>query len=337
MPKAEITIYDIARELDISTASVSRALHGQNGVSQALRLKVKKTAEKLGYRKNTFASNLRSLKTRTIGVIIPRIRSEFMANVIAGIEQGASEAGYNTMITNSRESLEKEQQNADSLFNNRVDGILVSISSETSRYEHFKPFFQKKIPVVFFDRVLDLKQATCVIIDNQKSAYEIVCYLLKKGHKRIAHITGSQQLAVYRNRLTGYKDALQKAGRAYEENLVFINDLTKQSAGTCADRLSALDPLPDAVFAANDRVAVCCIQRFKEKGLKIPDDIAVAGFNNDFIARIVEPRLTTVEYPAYEMGQVAVRNLLLKMQTGQPKTIPRQIVLNSELVVGKSA
>lgn len=336
MSNSEVTIYDIARELNVSTATVSRALQGQKGVSKELRDKVQKTADKLGYQRNVFASKLRTRKTLTIGVIIPRIRSEFMSDVIAGIEEEVNQSGYNTIITQSCESLQHEKQNARSLFDNRVDGLLVSLSSETKDFKHFKPYIEKRIPIVFFDRVGELKGATSVIIDNRKASYLITTHLIKKGYERIVHITGSQYLNIYQDRLLGYKDALNENNIQFDQDLIYINDLTKESARDCANQIMAIKQLPDAVYAVNDRVAVCCMKQFKENGLKIPDNIAVAGFNHDFVSQIVEPRLTTIDYPAYEMGKVAAQHLLTKIEGESLKMLPSQIVLHSELITGES-
>src|ERR1700761_779761 len=174
----EVTIYDLARKLNISIATVSRALKDDPVVSKKTKKKIADLAQEMGYRSNNFARNLRTSRTNTIGVIIPRINSYFMSAVIAGMENIANHEGYNLIISQSSESVEKETANANTFFNNRVDGLLVSLAYDTDNLSHFEPFFKKKVPLIFFDRVAEHKDCTCILINNEKSAHEATSHLI---------------------------------------------------------------------------------------------------------------------------------------------------------------
>lgn len=210
--KKEVTIYDIAAQLDISVATVSRALRNDPVVNDKTKKKVFELAEKFGYQTNHFARNLRNQQTHTIGVIIPRLNSYFMAAVIAGIEQVASKEGYNLIISQSSESAEREAVNARTMFNNRVDGLLVSLSYLTKNLEPFEKFAQKNIPLIFFDRTPETNAFTNIRINNFQAAYEGTKHLLQLGRKRIAHVTVSSTQNVYRERFQGYTAALTEFG-----------------------------------------------------------------------------------------------------------------------------
>ncbi len=201
----EITIYDLARKLNISIATVSRALKDDPVVSKKTKKRIADLAQELGYRSNHFARNLRTSRTNTIGVIIPRINSYFMSAVIAGMENVANNEGYNLIISQSSESSEKERANAATLFNSRVDGLLVSLAYDTESLSHFEPFVRKKIPLIFFDRTADQKDGTCIMINNLKAAYEATTHLISQGRRQIVHITATLKRNVYVDRLKGYK------------------------------------------------------------------------------------------------------------------------------------
>jgi LacI family transcriptional regulator len=204
----EVTIYDIAEKLKISPATVSRGLQDHPSISTKTKKKIFDLAEKIGYRSNHFARNLRNKKTNTIGVIVPRLNSFFMSSVISGIEQIANAEGYNLIISQSSESTTKESANAKTMFNSRVDGLLVSLAYDTGDTAHFDTFFRKNTPLIFFDRVMDHVNSTSVLIDNRKAAYEATTHLIGQGCKRIAHITAMPRQNVYVDRLQGYKQAL---------------------------------------------------------------------------------------------------------------------------------
>lgn len=333
----EVTIYDLARKLNISIATVSRALKDDPAVSRKTRKKIFDLAEEMGYRSNNFARNLRNQRTDTIGVIVPRLNSYFMATVIAGMENAANGCGYNLIISQSSESQKKEIANARTMFNNRVDGLLVSLAYDTESIDHFEPFFKRNIPLIFFDRVVEHKNCTNVLIDNRKAAFEATSHLAGQGCKRIVHITATPKRNVYIDRLEGYRQALEEQGLAWREDYVIISDLSQEEGESVARSILQMDPLPDAVFAANDNCAVGCMLGLKRAGIRIPDDMAFVGFNNDPVSTVIEPNLTTIHYPGYEMGGVAARSLISHLNGTSDISSTNTILLRSGLIIRASS
>jgi LacI family transcriptional regulator len=333
----EVTIYDIAAELNISAATVSRGLKDHPSINKKTKKKIKEVALEMGYRSNTFASNLRSKRTNTIGVIIPRLNSNFMSAVLSGMEKVASEASYNLIISQSLESAQKEVLNVQTMFNNRVDGIMVSLAYDTTDTAHFELLLKKGIPLLFFDRVLDMPQCTTVVIDNRKSGYEATKHLLEQGCRNIFHITGQLTRTVYADRLAGYKSALQEYGLEYSENNILVTRLDEEAGIDAAEQIMSMTPRPDGVFACNDTSAVSCMTALKHHGLKIPADIAFIGFNNDPISRVVEPDLSTINYPGFEMGKIAAQKLISHLNSEDGENITNAIILNAELIIRASS
>jgi LacI family transcriptional regulator len=306
-------------------------------ISKKTRKKVFDMAEQLGYRSNNFARNLRGQKTGMIGVIIPRINSYFMSSVISGIEEVVNGAGYTLIISQSSESMSREVANAKAMLNNRVDGLLVSLAYDTTGTKHFDMFIKKNIPVVFFDRVANDGKCTNVIIDNRKAAYEATKHLIDEGCKRVAHITAPSKSNVYAERLAGYKQALLENRVDFEESLLVYNNLSQEAGLEAATLILAMQNRPDGIFVSNDNCAVGCLIALKKAGVQIPKDIAIAGFNNDVMATIVEPNLTTVNYSGFEIGAVAARNLVNHLNGTANIDYTNTIVLRSELVIRASS
>ncbi len=334
----EITIYDIAEYLDISATTVSRGLKDHPSINKHTRKKVVEAAKYLGYRSNTFASSLRSKKTHTIGVIVPRLNSYFMSSVLAGMEDAASKENYNLIISQSLESEGKEIANAHTMYNKRVDGLLVSLAYDTKKIDHFTPFFKKGIPVVFFDRIYPHIDSTSIVIDNYNAAYEITKHLIEQGCKRIMHLGGNLLRNVYSDRLRGYRQALADHNiPADESNLVFISKLNEEAGSKAAEYILKMENKPDAVFAANDTAAVYCIMKLKEAGISIPDDIAFAGFNNDPISKIIEPNLTTINYSGYDIGEAAVTSMINHLNGISNIKTTNTVILRSDLIIRASS
>ena len=283
----EVTIYDLARKLNISIATVSRALKDDPVVSKKTKKKIADLAEEMGYRSNHFARNLRNQRTNTIGVIVPRLNSYFMSTVIAGIESVANKEGYNLIISQSSESFEKEMASAKTMFNNRVDGLLVSLAYDTEDLTHFDSFFKRKIPLIFFDRVVEHENCTNILIDNRKAAYEVTAHLIKQGCKKIVHITATPKRNVYVDRLQGYKQALADNDISFQDDYVIISNLSQEAGVVAADQILKMDPLPDAVFVANDNCAVGCMLAIKQAGIIIPQNMAFVCFNNDPESKVI--------------------------------------------------
>lgn len=333
----EITIYDIARHLNISATTVSRGLKDHPTINKNTRKKIFTAARELGYRSNTFASSLRSKRTHTLGVIVPRLNSHFMSSVLAGMEDVAGREGYNLIISQSQESAEKEKANAHIMYNKRVDGVLVSLAYDTQNISHLEPFVKKKIPVVFFDRVYNNNDSTCVVIDNYKAAYDVTKHLIAQGYRRIMHLGGNMLRNVYSERLAGYKQALKDHKIAYNDKLLFISKLNEEAGADAADYILKMKQKPDAVFSANDTAAVHCMIALKAAGYSIPKDIAFAGFNNDPISKVVEPNLTTVNYSGYSIGEAAVTSLINHIKGVFSIKTTNKIVLRSELIIRESS
>jgi LacI family transcriptional regulator len=335
--KKDITIYDIAQKLDLSSATVSRALKDHPAINKNTRKKIQQTAREMGYRANTFASNLRKQKTNTIGVMVHELNSNFITSVLAGIEQVTTEAGYDLLIAHSSESYVKEAANALNFFHKRVDGLIASLSFDTEGLEHFKLFEEKSIPVIFFDRVEENSESTKVIIDNYKCGYQATEHLIAQGCKNIVLVTANLKRNVYAQRHKGYADALRDNGITYKNDHVLIKDLSEQCGVEAALQILKMKPRPDGVFITNDFSAAVCMQTLKEHGVRIPQDIAIVGFNNDAISKIVEPRLTTIHYPGIDMGEIAARNLVNHLAGLSDIRHTQTIVVRSELIIRQSS
>jgi LacI family transcriptional regulator len=337
MKEKEITIYDIAEQLKISTATVSRGLKDHPAISQKTKKLILDTAKEMGYQTNPFASNLRRKRTNTIGVIVPRLNSSFMSDALAGMEKIANISGYNLIITQSLETEKKEILNTETLFNNRVDALVVSLSYETKSIAHFEPFLKKKIPVLFFDRVFTHKGCSTIVIDNYKAAYEITTHLISQGCKNPVHVTGNLMRNVYLDRLEGFKQALVDNNIALNDESVIINNLTPEDGLDVAQRILKMSQKPDAIFVSSDLCAANMMLELKKNGIKIPSDIAFAGFNNDPYSKLVEPGLTTINYKGFEIGELAIQIMINQLNNIQNMNMTQSIVLGHELIIRQSS
>lgn len=337
MKKKEVTIYDIAEKLAISPATVSRGLNNHISVSKKTHKQITDMAKTLGYRSNLFARNLRRQHTHTLGVIVPTLNSNFVSSVLSGIERVANKSGYNLIISQSHETATKEVTNAATMFNSRVDGLIVSLAFDTKDYSHFDSFFDKGIPVIFFDRISYGKSSTNVVIDNFKAGYDATSHLIEQGCERIAHITGNLSRNVYSDRMKGYRQALSEHNILFREEYLIVSNLDEESAINASKRLLAIDPMPDGIFIANDICAAVCMQALKDEGYTIPGDVAIVGFNNDVITRVVEPKLTTINYPGREMGEIVAHTLVNDLEGIAPLTVTSTIIIKSELIVRASS
>jgi len=337
MTKKEITIYDLAKRLDISPTTVSRGLKDHPAININTKKRILDLAKELGYRSNTFASNLRKQNTNTIGVIIPRLDG-FMSSVISGIERIVNNAGYNLVITQSFESLDKEITNATTMFNSRVDGLIVSLSNDTKDLNHFKNFIKKGVPLLFFDRIAEDFPSTKVVIDNFKGGYTATKHLIEQGCKNILHITGTLNGKVYRDRFEGYKKALEDHQIAYHPEMFISNCLSEDKViDYLRNTILKRKDLPDGIFITNDFTAAFVIKVLKEEGIKVPDDVAIMGFNNDQVSKVTEPPISTINYPSVEMGESIARILINHFEGRGDLSITNTVVLNTELVIRGSS
>ncbi len=336
MENKEITIYDIAKALQISASTVSRGLNDDNRVGKKTKNRILEAARSMQYQRNIYANKLRSKHTNTLGVIIPRVNSYFMSTVIAGMEKVANERGYMLIISQSQESAKKENSMIQTMFNSRVDGLLVSLAADTRNLKHFNKVFDKNIPVIFFDRVVSHPNCATISIDNRKAGYDATSHLIEQGCKQIVFIGGNQNRNVYADRLAGYQQALIENGIEYDSSRILINGLTEQDGMEAAKKILKMDPMPDGIFASNDASAVSCLSELTKAGITIPEQIAIVGFNNDPVSRAVKPGLTTIEYPGFEMGEVSASNIIDAINRQTPG-IFKSVMLNHNLIIRQSS
>lgn len=334
--KKEITIYDIATELKISPSTVSRALKDHHSIGKKTRNAVKKLATQRGYKPNTIAASLRNNKTNTIGVIISWINRPFISSLISGVEQAANKAGYNVIISQSHDSYKHEVANAAALFAARAEGLVVSLAMESKKFDHFEQFLRSDIPIVFVDRVTEELNSDMVVIDNFKAGFTATEHLIEQGCRRIAHFGGAQHRNVYFERQRGYIEALKKHQLPVDEKLIFHSSLSAEDGHKAADYIFSLGEHPDGIFSANDTAAVSAIQNAKGRGIKIPEDLAIIGFNNDPLCMIIDPQLSSISHPAVDMGIIATQQVL-KHKSHKEIVTSETVVLKTELLVRASS
>jgi DNA-binding LacI/PurR family transcriptional regulator len=327
----QTTLVDIAKRLQISPSTVSRALSDHPDIKEDTKELVRKLAKELRYSPNPIAQSLKRSQTTTIGVIVPEIKHDFFASAISGIEEVAYQSGFTIIVCQSNESFEREVVNTNVLMHHRVAGVIVSISQNTKDCEHFQDLIRQKIPLVFFDRACDDVLASKVVIDDFRSAYEAVTHLVGRGYKRIAHFAGPRELAICRKRLEGYLEALRQANFSEATAQIVYGGLDEHDGYRALDSVLKQTNIPDAVFCVNDPVAIGAFQRIKEAGLSIPGDIALVGFSNNEITSLIDPPMTTVNQPRFEMGRKAAELLVKAIEE---KVIePSTVVLEAKLIV----
>lgn len=335
----DVTIYDIAEKLNLATSTISRALQDHHTISKKTIKKVKETAEKMGYVPNTLAAGLRGNKTKTIGVLIPTITQPFLSSLISGIEIAAQKSGYTVIIMQSHDSYEDEVNMAKALYSNRVSGVISSLAMETRDTSHFDQFISNNIPLVFVDRVPKDFNTFRVIIDNYAAGYKATKHLIEQGCTRIAHLTaGSEFGNLYNERKRGYIEALKDNNIPVDEDLiVYLKAVTYEEGVKACNKLFDLNPIPDGVFASGDILAVSAVQTAKKRGLKVPEDIAVIGFNNDPISQIIDPNISTITHPAEKMGKASAEIILKNLKSAKKDDVKEITFLNTEVIIRESS
>lgn len=334
-----LTIKDIAKALSLSFSTVSRALAGNSRISGATTLRVREYAELHNYRPNLTAKSLRNKKNRSIGVMLCTVPNSFFAEVINGIESIASAKDYHIIVTQSHESAEKELKNLEHLIWRSVDGLLVSLSTETEDLSAFMKLHLKGKPIVFFDRVTYDINTHTVSADNADGAFKATKHLLSLGYTRIGHITSSPHLSITKERLAGYKKALAEADICVDEKLVKYchhGGMIKGEIESALNDMLALESAPTAILGLSDRITMECFSLIRKKGLKIPDEIALVGFSNFTFPELFSPSLTTVQQPAFEMGKTATELLIKLIEAKRPVKSFERKVLPVELVIRNS-
>jgi len=337
MKQGRVTIKDIARELDISTSTVSRALRNHPEIKEATRKAVLELAEKLDYQPNQISLSLLQQRTNTIGVVVPKMGYHFFSEAMEGVDEVALAQGNIVMVCQTNESYEREVQNVRNLAAGRVDGLIVSVSGQTKNYDHFQQLHKRGIPIVFFDRDCEVLNTSKVLVDNEDAAIKVVDHLVEQGCKRIAYLGGPQNLALSNTRLSGYRKGLEKHGIAFEQHYVTYCDFSYEEASKATRQLLEQPNAPDAIFAMSDRLAVAAVQTCKEMGKAVPQDVAIVGFNNEPMVSLIDPPISSVTLPEYEMGHVAAKLLLKEINDEEGKLEPETVVLRTELIVRASS
>ncbi|MEN3323253.1 LacI family DNA-binding transcriptional regulator [Mariniflexile soesokkakense] len=332
------TIYDIAEKLNITAATVSRALNGNSKISEKTRKLVNDTAKEMNYEQNKLALALKSGKSFNVGVIVPRIDTNFFASVIRGIEDELHPNGYHVIICQTHDQENLEIENINSLLNAQVDGILMSISnSKLETNQHFQKLLKKGVPLIFFDRKKDIAGVSSVTIDDFKGAYEATQHLIDQGCKRIAHYSSNRDILIFKNRYLGYKQAIIDNGLEFDETLV-IETISKIIEGRkITKQLLAMKNPPDAIFSVSDFTALGAIEEIKAHGLKIPEDISVVGFSNEPFTRFMELSISSVDQSPIEMGRISAQVFLEEANNSKKIKSEKQVVLSPELIIRDSS
>jgi DNA-binding LacI/PurR family transcriptional regulator len=335
MGKHHIALKDLANELGVSISTVSRALKNHPDISPELTLKIQEVARLRNYAPNPLAMGLLKQQTKMIGVIVPDIVTHFFSSIISGIESVAKEKGYYIVISSSNESFAKESESVANLLKSRVEGLIVCLSQETSSFSHFQRIIDDEIPLIFFDRVCEQLQVPTVTVDGRDAVISIIRHFYENGCRHIGYISGPEHLNISRNRKEGYLAGLQQFSLPFRSELFVECKLNAEDAALAASRLLNLKNKPDAIFGINDTIAFAAMKEIKRHGLKIPDDIALIGFTDEFHSTVVEPALTSVTHPTFQMGQEAARLFFKWIETGA--TFSQNVVLPTQLVIRESS
>ncbi|PKA98553.1 LacI family transcriptional regulator [Flavobacteriaceae bacterium MAR_2009_75] len=334
--KKKTTIYDIAKELNITAATVSRALNDNPRISADTKKLVMATAKRLNYKQNRVAQALKSGKSKNVGVVLPYINRNFFSTVIRGIEEELNPKGYNVIITQTHEKANKEIDVVQNLLNAQVDGILISVSRQTNSNEHLIQVLKKNVPLIFFDRKKDIKGGSSVTLDDFQGAYKATQHLIAQGCTKIAHMTIDLALLIYQNRLAGYKQALSEHGIDFNPDYVIGLQSEIVAGIDAAKKLMSLPEPPDAIFSATDLGALGAIQYLKEIGKTIPDDFCVVGFSNEPFTQFMELPISSVDQSPLLMGKTAAKVFLEQIDSDDVK-IEKNVVLSPTLEIRKSS
>ncbi|WP_156291539.1 catabolite control protein A [Oceanobacillus salinisoli] len=327
-----VTIYDVAREANVSMATVSRVVNGNPNVKPTTRKKVLATIERLGYRPNAVARGLASKKTTTVGAIIPDISSIFFSELARGIEDIATMYKYNVILSNSDQNKDKELALINTMLEKQVDGILFMGGTITE--EHLQQFKTSNVPIILAATYDDTKEMASVNIDYEEAAYEATKYFIDKGKKNPAFVNGGEDTSINQYKFNGYKRALEEANVSINEDYIVQGDYSYESGLEAAKQLAELDNKPEAVFVASDEMALGVIHGVQDMGYKVPEDVEVFGFDNTRLATMVRPTLSTVVQPMYDIGAVAMR--LLTKYMNKEEVTEKNVILPHRIEIRNS-
>lgn len=331
-----MNLKQLAKELNLSISAVSKALRDSHEISASTKAAVIAKAKELNYQVNPFASSLRKQKSKTIAVVIPEVANNFFALAINGIESIAQERGYHVLIYLTHEDMQKEVAITKLLQNGRVDGIMMSLSSQTSNIIHLEELKEKQIPLVLFDRVADNIDCPKINTDDYKSSYRATEHLIENGCKNIAFLSISNHLSISNKRMNGYADAIKTNGLLFENNLIVECSNDEAENKSILKKLLKSKKRPEAIFASVEKLALNAYEVCKELKLNIPNDVKVIGFSNLQTASLLHPSLTTITQPAYEMGREAASILFKIIEKRGYNLIMEKTTLNSEIIFRES-
>lgn len=332
-----VTIKDIARRLGVSASTVSRALRGSTEINENTRRLVQELAEELKYTPNPIALSLKEKRSKVIGVIVPEIANYFCSAVIAGIEDHAYNLGYHVVIFQSHEKYDREVASINLLASRRIDGLIISVSNETKKGNHLKELIERGVPVVMFDRICDEIDTPRVVTDDTGGAFDATCHLIEQGYRRIAHFTMASDLSVTRNRIKGYLQALKKYKIPVEKKWIIHNNFHFPDIRKALVKLLKTGPKPNAILATSERITMNCFEIIKEMGLHIPSDIAMVGFTDNPVSRLLVPPLTAVHQPTFDIGQSAARLLISMIENNTLQLRYKTIELTTTMEVRASS
>ncbi len=331
-----VTIKDLARSLNLSVATISRAFNDKYDIRKETRELIIRKAKEMGYKPNPIARKLLQKHSYNVGVIVPEFINAYFPEVIIGIQHFFCEKGYQVIIMQSNECAETETKNLAFMENNMVDGLLISLSKETQNLAYLERLAQDRFPVVLFNRVNDQLQVPRVEFNDYKWALFATEHLIEQGYRNLCVLSGPRHLTLMKNRVRGFLRALEKHGLPVHEGWVMEAGLFIEDGERALDTLIREGRLPEAIFATNDPLAIGAMKRLKQAGYRIPEDVGVAGFSNSIMAELVDPPLTSVVQPTHEIGQTAAQLLLEQMTAVEPLP-PRTIVMEGRLIVRQSS
>lgn len=330
-----VTIKDLAKRLNISVSTVSRALRNTSDINPITKRAILDLAKELNYEPNVMAQGLVKRKTKIIGVIVPVIHSNYFSQALSGMTEVATEFDYHLMFCQSNESAQEEIRCIKKLLACHVDGLLISVSKDTANSVELEKVKKMEVPIVMFDRTLPDFACNKVVVNEYEGAFRAVEHLIKQGCKRIAHVAGPLNTSVSLNRMNGYLDALTKYRLDHDKKLIYRCEAFEENAVEAIKKILRQKPLPDGIFFINDLSAIAAIKYMKKKGIKIPDDIRIAAFNDDPASDMIEPSLTTVMQPGYEVGKLAMRMVVDEIKI--PRNDYQTVTLRTQLIIRESS
>ena len=331
------TIKDIAKQLGVSVATVSRALRDLHDIHPDTKKLVLDLAKELDYQPNVLATSLVKSKTKTLGLIVPDLGYYFFSTVVKAVEDAAIAAGYSLLIAQTQESFERELTNIQNLSRSQVEGIIISLSRETVNFDHLTRLQRRGIPLVFFDRDSEEIDASKVMVDNEQSAYEAVKHLIENGCKRIAFLAGPKNVSVSNQRRLGYSRALKEAGIESDPSLIIHSDYFQDSAISKTHQLMKEANRPDGILVVSDRLAIGVLIALRELNISVPEEVKMVSFNNEPICSVVSPTISSIAQPLEEIGRLSVELLLEQIEHKTDNPTPRVEVLKTKLIVRESS